>query len=209
MRRCDNESLVSPHVTRGPGHLDSDPVATVRALVASHETTDARETGSRVRILEELDRIADPFDENGDPVHVTGSAIVVGCRGTILHLHKRLGRWMQTGGHLEPGELPHEAALRESEEETGLTLAHPGNGPRLLHVDVHEAARGHTHLDLRYLLLGPDEEPSPPAGESPLAKWFSWPDAFGIADEALTGALRAAQRQPETESIAAPQPSKD
>ena len=87
--------------------------------------------------------------------------------------------------------------------------SHPGNGPRLLHVDVHDAARGHTHLDFRYLLIGPAEDPSPPAGESPLAKWFTWPEALGIADEALTGALRAAQRQPESETTAAVHTSKD
>lgn len=188
---------MSPDVTRGPGHLLSDPVATVRSVVAAHEPADERELESRDRILMELSRLSDPFDENADPVHVTGSAVVVGSLGTILHLHKRLRRWMQTGGHLESGEMPFDAALRESEEETGLKLAHPGTGPRLLHLDVHDAANDHTHLDLRYLLLGPAEEPSPPAGESPMARWFSWPEALQLSDEALVGALHAARRQPE------------
>jgi 8-oxo-dGTP pyrophosphatase MutT (NUDIX family) len=107
---------------------------------------------------------------------------------------------MQTGGHLEPGEMPHDAALRESEEETGLTLTHPSGGPRLLHVDVHLAANGHTHLDMRYMLLGPDKEPSPPPDESPHVRWFSWADAFGMSDDALAGALRSAQREPEVRS---------
>jgi 8-oxo-dGTP pyrophosphatase MutT (NUDIX family) len=187
---------VSPHVTK-VSHLVSDPVATVRSAVERHKPADEREVESRRRILEELDRLAEPFAENADPVHVTGSAVVVGSRGTILHLHKRLGRWMQTGGHLEPGELPEAAALRESEEETGLELAHPASGPRLLHLDVHQAANDHTHLDLRYLLLGPDQDPSPPVGESPLARWFPWAEALDRSDEALKGALRAALRQPE------------
>ena len=109
----------------GSGHRVSDPVAAVRSLVASHEPADDREARSRDRILVDLEQLADPFDENADPVHLTGSAVVVGPRGTILHLHKRLGRWMQTGGHIEPGEMPHDAALRESEEETGLALFPP------------------------------------------------------------------------------------
>ena len=46
-------------------------------------------------------------------------------------------------------------------------MEHPAAGPRLIHLDVHEAALGHTHLDLRYLLLGADDDPQPPAGESP------------------------------------------
>jgi 8-oxo-dGTP pyrophosphatase MutT (NUDIX family) len=191
---------VNPETTRGARQVGSDAVATVRSMVVAHESADEREAGSRERMLEEFDRLERPFDEDADPVHVTGSAVIVGPRGTILHLHKRLGRWMQTGGHLEPGEMPHDAALRESEEETGLRLTHPGDGPRLLHLDVHLAANGHTHLDLRYMLLGPDVEPSPPPGESPHVKWFSWADAFDLSDTALVGALRSAQREPEVRS---------
>ena len=94
---------------------------------------------------------------------------------------------------MEAGESTEGAALRESEEETGLSLAHPPTGPLLLHVDVHEAG-DHVHLDIRYLLLGPDEEPAPPAGESQEVAWFSWDDAVAVADDALAGALSTARR---------------
>jgi 8-oxo-dGTP pyrophosphatase MutT (NUDIX family) len=172
-------------------------VEEARTTVAGHTPADGRETEARTRILEELGRLDRPFDEEADPVHVTGSAVVVGPRGTVLHLHKRLHRWMQPGGHIDPGEGPWAAALRESEEETGLALRHPADGPRLLHVDVHDAAHGHTHLDLRYLLLAPDQDPSPPPGESPDARWYTWDEALALADDALVGALEVARRQPE------------
>ena len=119
-------------------------------------------------------------------------------------MHKRLHRWLQPGGHLEPDEGPWEAALRESQEETGLALAHPSGGPRLIHVDVHDAAHGHTHLDLRYLLIAPDRDPSPPPGESPEARWFGWEEATAVADPALVGALRAARLEPEPVCRCAP-----
>jgi len=138
-----------------------------------------------------------PFDRFAAPEHVTGSAVVVGRRGTVLHRHKRLHRWLQPGGHLDPGETPWEAALRESREETGLEVAHPPGGPRLIHLDVHRAAEGHTHLDLRYLVVAPDLDPAPPPGESPEARWFGWEEAAAVADHALVGALAAARRQPE------------
>ena len=64
-------------------------------------------------------------------------------------------------------------------------------------VDVHEAANGHTHLDLRYLLIAPDHDPSPAPGESPEVRWFGWDEAAAVADEALVGALRTARLQPE------------
>jgi 8-oxo-dGTP pyrophosphatase MutT (NUDIX family) len=87
--------------------------------------------------------------------------------------------------------------LRESQEETGLEVRHPDDGPRLLHVDVHNAANGHVHLDLRYLLLAEDVEPAPPLGESPEVRWFSWDEAAALADVSLRGALVAARHQPE------------
>ena len=120
-------------------------------------------------ILNELDRLARPFDEEADPVHVTASAVVVGPRGTVLHRHRLLGRWLQPGGHLEAGESPPEAARREVAEETGLAAEHPEGGPLLLRLDVHAAgaALDHTHLDLCYLLAGPDRDPEPGEGESP------------------------------------------
>ncbi len=173
-------------------------VDTVGSVVSGHPAADRRERAAQVRFLACLHTLPRPFDEEADPVHVTGSAVVVGERGTVLHLHKRLRRWMQPGGHVDPGESPWEAAHREAEEETGLRLRHPEGGPRLIHLDVHEAAKGHTHLDLRYLLLAPDDDdPAPPPGESPEARWYGWDEALAVADEALVGALEVARRQPE------------
>jgi 8-oxo-dGTP pyrophosphatase MutT (NUDIX family) len=176
-----------------PGGDGSDLAVSLRLLVEAHSPGDPREVASRERFLAELDRLERPFDEEADPVHVTASAVVVGRRGTVLHLHRRLGRWLQPGGHVDPGEAPEAAALRETWEETGLAVSHPADGPRLIHLDVHEAARGHVHLDLRYLLVGPDADPAPLPGESPDVRWCSWVDAETMADAALAGALRAAR----------------
>jgi len=81
---------------------------------------DLRERRSRLCLLSLLERLPRPFDRLAGPVHVTGSAIVVGTRGTILHRHRRLGIWLQPGGHLDPGETPWEAAVRQASEATGL-----------------------------------------------------------------------------------------
>jgi 8-oxo-dGTP pyrophosphatase MutT (NUDIX family) len=148
---------------------------------------------ARETILRELDRLPRPTDEQADPVHVTASAVVVGRRGVLLHRHRRLGRWMQPGGHVDGGEAPFEAAIRESVEETGLAMAHPPGGPLLLHLDVHPAASGHTHLDLRFLLVGEDDDPDPPPEESQDVRWCTWDEAASMADEALVGALAVAR----------------
>lgn len=174
----------------------SPAAAAVRAAVAHHLPRDEREEASRARMLAELDRLPRPFDANADLTHVTASGIVVGPAGVVLHRHRRLGRWMQPGGHVDPGETPEEAVVRECVEETGLPVAHPDAGPVLLHLDVHEAAASHLHLDLRYLLVAPDVPPAPGSGESPDVAWFSWADALAMADAALVGALRAAEHLP-------------
>lgn len=161
----------------------------LRRAVADFDAATPRELDSRARFLAELDRLADPFDRHADPVHVTGSAIVVGPRGTVLHWHKRIGGWLQPGGHVDPGETPWQAALREAREETGLRLRHPDGGPQLVHLDVHPAGQ-HVHLDVRYLLVGEDAEPAPPPGESQQVRWFTLAEAIAIADPALVDGLR-------------------
>lgn len=55
--------------------------------------------------------------------HFTATAFIVDSRNrTLLLWHKRLGRWMPPGGHVEDDELPEEAAKRECKEETGLDV---------------------------------------------------------------------------------------
>jgi 8-oxo-dGTP pyrophosphatase MutT (NUDIX family) len=168
-------------------------VADVRAIIARHRAAEEGEAASRSTILDALDRLPAPFDEHADRTHVTGSAVVVGRRGVVLLVHRRLGFWMQPGGHLDPGETPWDAARRETAEETGLATEHPPDGPLLVHVDVHEAAQRHVHLDLRFLLLAPDADPAPPADESQAVRWFDWDEAFTVGDESLHHALTAAR----------------
>ncbi|MGO8871954.1 MAG: NUDIX hydrolase [Acidimicrobiales bacterium] len=169
-------------------------MALLRQTLAAHRPGDDREALSLAVMAAEFDRLRAPFDEFADPTHITASTIVVGRRGVVLHLHRRLHRWLQPGGHVDPGEEPAEAALRECIEETGLDVRHPPAGPTLIHVDVHLAAGQHVHLDLRYLVVGPDDEPSPAPGESQDVAWFTWEAAADIADDALAGALVAARR---------------
>lgn len=168
-----------------------DPVSALRAAVTNRTPVDEREESSIAAFLTALDRLASPFDERADPTHVTGSALVVGPHGVLLHRHKRLGIWMQPGGHVEAGETPWEAAARETAEETGIAATHPAGEPCLVHVDVHAAPKGHTHLDARYLLHAGDVAPAPPPGESQAVRWFSWEEAVAVADVALVGALLA------------------
>jgi 8-oxo-dGTP pyrophosphatase MutT (NUDIX family) len=188
----------SSGVVSNPERRERSLLTAVVASLVGRPALDGREERSRQRMLVALGRLPHPFDQDADPTHVTGSAIVLGPRGVLLHRHKRLGLWLQPGGHLEPGESPWDAAMREAREETGLDLrwvpaSERGQAPPLVHVDVHEGGRGHTHLDLRYqMVVAGSDEPHPPPGESQDVGWFSWADATELADPGLAGFLRQA-----------------
>lgn len=168
----------------------------LRAHLRAHVPATPREDRGRATFLRYLDWLPRPFDEHADPVHVTGSAIVLDGEGrTLLHHHKRLGLWLQPGGHVDPGERAHEAALREAIEETGLPLSHAGDAPVLVHVDVHEGGRGHLHLDTRYVLLADAAAPFAPApGESTELAWVPVEDIDAWGDASVGDAVRAAHR---------------
>ncbi|HQU27046.1 MAG TPA: NUDIX domain-containing protein [Acidimicrobiales bacterium] len=162
--------------------------AALRAAIGAIDPVDEREASSIARTLERLDRPPDPFDEAADPHHLTASAFVVSSRGVVLHRHRRLGIWVQPGGHVDPGESPEAACVREVAEETGLDVGHL-EPPLLFHVDVHPGPRGHTHYDLRYVLLGAPQDPRPPVGESPLVYWYDRAGALARAEADLVPAL--------------------
>src|SRR5918912_4015114 len=52
----------------------------------------------------------------------TATTFVVHEDRTLLLHHRKLAMWLPPGGHIEPHELPDQAALREVREESGLEV---------------------------------------------------------------------------------------
>lgn len=163
-------------------------IDTVRAQIARIEAVDEREAASLAMTLDRLSWPGDPFSEADNDHHVTASAFVVSTRGVILHRHRRLGIWVQPGGHVDAGESPDVACVRETKEETGLHVRHL-DPVELFHVDVHAGPNAHTHYDLRYVLVAEPVDPEPPPGESQDVFWFDFPSAIERAEPALGPAL--------------------
>ena len=118
--------------------------------------------------------------------------VSAGCVQVLLVTSRRSGRWIIPKGHVEPGEAPADAALREVQEETGLDvdvqqiLGHvdiphgdivydvadfaatvSGNVPPLAAGDDASEARWVTAGELRDLSTTPQLIPT-------LARWGVW-----------------------------------
>src|SRR5687768_14000019 len=95
----------------------------LRAVLLRHSPADDRESADLGRIVRFVTAETDPFDRRNPRAHLTGSAFVVshdGLHVLLLH-HRKLGRWLQPGGHADDGESSGETvALREAREETGV-----------------------------------------------------------------------------------------
>jgi 8-oxo-dGTP pyrophosphatase MutT (NUDIX family) len=112
---------------------------------------------ARIRALLATGR--DPWSRS-TPLHLTASALIVhpGSGRVLLRWHQREQRWLQVGGHGDPGERdPLAIALREAREETGLPDLAAWPDARLRHVVICDVAPGkgepaHEHADLRYLM---------------------------------------------------------
>src|SRR5262245_59532400 len=118
-----------------------------------------------------LSTIATPLDRRWyRPGHITASGIVLSPDRTrlLLVFHRRLERWLQPGGHVEPQDQTiAEPARREVLEETGAILR-ADEPPRLVGIDVHgiPAARGepeHLHHDLVFSFVAEFERLGKPA----------------------------------------------
>jgi len=137
---------------------------------------DAHEERMRVRILEFVLEHASCFLRTLAAGHVTGSAWVVNRdrTHTLLVHHRRLGKWLQPGGHAEGETDALAVAIREAEEETGLRVRPVS--PLIFDLDAHDIPErkkepAHVHFDIRYLVEADMAKRVVVSPESRAAEW--------------------------------------
>mgnify|MGYP001007226891 FL=1 len=124
-----------------------------------------------------LDDASDPFVRGRVEGHFTGSAWVVSADGTrtLLTHHRKLQRWLQPGGHADGERDLAQVALREAQEESGLSSLRLADGV-LFDLDRHWIpargdVAGHWHFDARYVVVAGADEAFEVGEESLALAW--------------------------------------
>lgn len=160
------------------------------SLLSGVVPADAKEEVDLVLMRAQATLLAQPLSRRQPTAHFTGSSVVTDGRRVALVHHRKLSRWLQPGGHVEPedgGDLL-ATALREAREETGCPVVPHPTAPCPLDVDVHAIpSRGdeaaHLHLDVRFLVLTDQPEAlRVDPTESAAVRWFELPEALHRAD---------------------------
>ena len=106
------------------------------------------------------------FFRNSYNGHFTGSAWIVSpdMSSILMTHHKKLGKWIQLGGHADGENDLLKVALREAKEESGIQQFKVLS-EKIFDLDIHEIPQhnsepGHLHYDVRFLLE------ADPAGEA-------------------------------------------
>lgn len=143
----------------------------------------------RARLAEFVSTYENCFERTLLIGHVTGSAWIVDRDRThvLLTHHRKLDKWLQLGGHADGDSDVLRVAMREAEEESGLTTLQPVHR-EIFDVDIHliplrKTEPEHFHYDVRYALEADRAEPIRVSDESHDLRWVPVDEVAGLTAE--------------------------
>lgn len=118
----------------------------------------------------------------------------------LLIYHRKLQKWFAAGGHLDPNELPSEAAIREAIEETGIEVEllsdehvwvecwNAKSIPRpflclLEEIPAFGDQPAHQHVDNIYIGRAVGGEEKINHSETEGLRWFTWDEIQALEDD--------------------------
>jgi 8-oxo-dGTP pyrophosphatase MutT (NUDIX family) len=164
---------------------------TLQTALGHYAESDGLEADTALQFTQFLDSDGDVFMRSHPVGHFTGSAWLVSADGerVLLTHHRKLGRWLQLGGHADGDRDLANVALREAEEESGLTELVVESA--IFDLDRHRIpARGdepeHWHYDVRYVAVRATGSEQFAISEESLA--LAWKSIREIANDASADA---------------------
>lgn len=131
----------------------------LRVQLLAFQSADPLERGYRDEMLQLCAAEGDPFSRSHFvPGHFTASAFLLSPDESALMLiyHRKLKRWLQPGGHIEPEDADIVAAARREVGEEVWVFDAELLGPAPFDLDVHRIPKlgdeaSHCHFDVRVL----------------------------------------------------------
>lgn len=171
------------------------------AELAEYRPFDMDEALALERMTAFVARHPDCFERSLTVGHMTAGAwlLDVDGRRVLLTHHRKLGCWLQLGGHADGSGDLRAVALREAREESGINgivLA----SPAIFDVDVHRipARAGepeHDHYDVRFLMRVCEDAPYRVSAESHALGWFTCEEVMQMPVDASVRRLCAKWHQ--------------
>ncbi len=130
------------------------------------------------------------------------TAYILDKERVLLIFHKKLQKWLPPGGHVEPNELPHETAIREAKEETGIDIElisqenilidrwNAKSIPRpylclLEEIPAHGNQPQHQHIDMIFVARPIGGKLLQNAHESDGLHWFSYQEMMELKGDEM------------------------
>ena len=127
-------------------------------LLKRYHPWDGADAAQARRLREFVEANENCFDRSNLTGHVTGSTWLVDASGkrVLLTHHKKLGKWLQLGGHADGNPDVLAVAMKEAREESGIEKIAPVS-QQIFDLDIHPIpAHGtepaHFHYDIRFAL---------------------------------------------------------
>jgi len=163
-----------------------DDTAPLAAALRAYRQRWPGEAGTVDGFLALLGDAADPFVRERLAGHFTASAWLVDADGArvLLTHHRKLGLWLQLGGHADGDRDLPRAALKEAREESGLPGLSIDDGIFDLDrhwIPGHGGVPAHWHYDVRYVVRAGSDEAFVVSEESHALAWRSIAELAGEA----------------------------